>query len=53
MKINEILLNRLFDADFHTKMNSVKYSTNLRTIVTIGYMVKRHELENKKAVCDH
>ena len=51
MKISENLLAYINDADFHTKLRNVEYSTDLRAIVTLDYMIKRHELENEKAAC--
>lgn len=39
LPISNELLNYVVDGDLHTKLDSVEYSTNLREIVTVGYMV--------------
>lgn len=38
--LNKELLSYVADADLHTKIKDVAYSTNLREIVTIGYMME-------------
>lgn len=43
MKISEELLNYVSDGDLHTKLDGVEHSTNLREIVTVGYMVEHKE----------
>jgi hypothetical protein len=30
------------DGDYHMVLESVEYSTNLREIVTVGYMMETH-----------
>lgn len=45
MEISKDLLPYVADGDFHTKLDSVEFSTNLRSIVTIGYMVDEYEPE--------
>ncbi|SFP17520.1 hypothetical protein [Salibacterium halotolerans] len=45
-KISHELLDYVADADAHTKMASVPYSTDLRDIVKVGHMIERH---NEKA----
>jgi hypothetical protein len=37
--ISKELMDYVADGDFHTKVDGVEYSTNLREIVTVGYMV--------------
>lgn len=39
MCISHDLLEYVVDADLSTKLEAVEYSTNLREIVTVGYMV--------------
>lgn len=43
MKISKELLDYVADGDLHTTMDGVKHSTNLRAIVTVGYMVEEYE----------
>ncbi|MFS0822137.1 hypothetical protein [Bacillus sp. 1P02SD] len=43
MQISKELLNYVADGDEHIRLSSVEHSTNLREIVTIGYMVERYE----------
>jgi len=43
MKITIELLKHINDGDFHTKISNVEYSTNLREIVTIGYMLEHSQ----------
>lgn len=52
MKISSCLIDYVVDADEHTKLANVDYSTDLRTIVPIGYMVQRYQQENEKAACE-
>jgi hypothetical protein len=39
MQISTELLDYVSDGDLHTKLDGVEYSTNLREIVTVGYMI--------------
>jgi hypothetical protein len=39
LKISKELLDYVADGDRHTKLISVDYSTSLREIVTVGYMI--------------
>lgn len=39
MLISRELLDYVLDGDLHIKLLSVEYSTNLREIVTVGYML--------------
>jgi hypothetical protein len=43
MRISKELLNYVVDGDLHTKLDVVEFSTNLREIVTIGYMLEQQE----------
>lgn len=43
MKISKELLDYVADADNHTILVDVPYSTSLREIVTIDYMIKSYE----------
>jgi hypothetical protein len=45
MHISRDLLNYVVDGDLHTKLNMVDYSTNLREVVTIGYMIDHQSAE--------
>jgi hypothetical protein len=40
MLISKEILNHLSDADLYTKYEVIEYSTNLREIVTVGYMME-------------
>lgn len=40
MEISKELLSYVVDGDLHIKLESVAYSTDLREIVTVGYMVE-------------
>ncbi|MFZ4452056.1 hypothetical protein [Salibacterium aidingense] len=42
-KISHELLEYVVDADEHTKLEGVKYSTDLRSVVTVGYMQKHYK----------
>ncbi|NMH72814.1 hypothetical protein HF078_07005 [Bacillus sp. RO2] len=46
MQISKELLNYVADGDAHIKLESVKHSTNLREIVTVGYMVDHYKTED-------
>jgi hypothetical protein len=35
------LLKYVFDGDLHIKLENIKYSTNLRETVTVGYMMEQ------------
>jgi hypothetical protein len=37
--ISKELMDYVADGDFHIKIDDVKYSTNLREIITVGYML--------------
>jgi hypothetical protein len=39
--LSKDLLEYVADGDLHTKLNSVEYSTNLREVVTVGYMMEQ------------
>ena len=41
--MTQSLLQYISDGDLSTKLESVEYSTNLRSIVTIGYLQERYE----------
>lgn len=43
MHISKALLPHVSDGDLHTTMLGVQYSTNLREIVTVGYMVDQYK----------
>jgi hypothetical protein len=40
MAISKELLPYVADGDAHTKLDSIEYSTSLREIVTVGYMIE-------------
>jgi hypothetical protein len=37
--ISKELMDYVADGDFHIKIDDVEYSTNLREIITVGYML--------------
>ena len=39
MSLSNSLKDYIFDGDLSTKLENVEYSTNLRDIVTVGYMI--------------
>lgn len=39
--ISKELLKYVADADYSTKLNYIEFSTNLREIVTVGYMLEQ------------
>ncbi|WP_363549618.1 hypothetical protein [Caldifermentibacillus hisashii] len=39
MSLSNSLADYIFDGDLSTKLENVEYSTNLRDIVTVGYMI--------------
>lgn len=41
--MTQSLLQYISDGDLSTKLESIEYSTNLRSIVTIGYLQERYE----------
>jgi hypothetical protein len=43
MQISKELLNYVVDGDLHTKIDGVEFSTNLREIVTVGYMLEHQQ----------
>lgn len=45
LEICKVLLNYVADADLHTKLSSVDYSTNVREIVTVGYMIENFKIK--------
>lgn len=45
LAISKALLAHVSDGDLHTTMNGIQYSTNLREIVTIGYMLEQYHLK--------
>jgi hypothetical protein len=47
MQISKELLNYIPDADLHIKLESVDYSTNLREIITVGYMMEQGGKDNE------
>lgn len=40
MSLNANLAEYVSDGDLSTKLENVEYSTNLREIVTVGYMIE-------------
>lgn len=40
MPISKELLNYVADGDYHTVLENVEYSTNLREIITVEHMIK-------------
>lgn len=44
MRISKEILNRLSDADFHSQLETIEFSTSLRKIVTVAYMME-HPLD--------
>jgi hypothetical protein len=44
MMFSKEILNRLSDADFHTQFETIEFSTSIREIVTVGYMME-HPLD--------
>lgn len=40
MEVDKILLNYISDGDEHLKLSEVEHSTDLREIVTVGYMIE-------------
>lgn len=45
MAVTKELLNYVTDGDLSAKLQSVEYSTDLREIVTVGYMIE-HAIED-------
>jgi hypothetical protein len=43
MKISKELLDYVADGDLHTKLDAIDFSTNLREIVTVGYMMEQQQ----------
>lgn len=43
MGISKVLLDYVADGDLQTTMEGVSYSTSIRKIVTIGYMIDEYE----------
>lgn len=46
MLISKELLNYVADGDEHARLSSVEHSTNLREIVTVGYMIEQAKDED-------
>lgn len=44
MSYSNIVVKAVFDGDINTKMKEVPYSTDARSIFTVGDMVKIHEM---------
>jgi hypothetical protein len=44
MLISKEVLSYLSDGDLYTKYEAIEYSTNLRDVVTVGYMME-HPLD--------
>ncbi|WP_433958797.1 hypothetical protein [Cytobacillus horneckiae] len=40
MSIHSALINSIVDGDLHTVLDGIQYSTNIREIVTVGYMME-------------
>jgi hypothetical protein len=40
MAISKEIISYINDGDYHTVLEGVEYSTNLREIVTVGYMME-------------
>jgi hypothetical protein len=47
MQISKELLLYVVDGDLHTKLDSVEYSTSIREIVTVGYMIEQGGKSNE------
>lgn len=41
--MTQSLLQYISDGDLSTKLESIEHSTNLRSIVTVEYMMERYE----------
>jgi hypothetical protein len=41
MEISKELLNHVADGDLHIQLDGVEYSTGLREIITVGYMLEQ------------
>jgi hypothetical protein len=41
MKFSKELLENVADGDLHTRLIAVEYSTSLREVVTVGYMMEQ------------
>ncbi len=48
MQISKVLMDYVSDGDAHIKLESVEHSTNLREIVTVGYMIEEYQAQTKK-----
>jgi hypothetical protein len=40
MKFSKELLDKVSDGDEHTRLVAVEYSTSIREVVTVGYMIE-------------
>jgi len=49
-KISKDLLDYVVDGDLQTVLNSVEYSTSLREIVTIAYMIEQGKMSQFQEV---
>ncbi|WP_270578019.1 hypothetical protein [Caldibacillus thermoamylovorans] len=50
MSLSNSLKDYIFDGDLSTKLENVEYSTNLREIVTVGYMIEHLKAVDEEAV---
>lgn len=41
MEISNVLLDYVSDGDLHIVMDGIEHSTNVREIVTVGYMLEQ------------
>jgi hypothetical protein len=48
-KISDFLADYVSGGDLHTQLENVEYSTDLRRIVTVGYMLDHFEKEKAVA----
>jgi hypothetical protein len=45
MKFSKELLDGVSDGDLHTTLVAVDYSTSLREVVTVGYMMDHYQAD--------
>ncbi|WP_158077357.1 hypothetical protein [Caenibacillus caldisaponilyticus] len=50
--ISNFLADYVADGDLHTQLENVEYSTNLRVIVTVGYMIDHYKAEKEKTIAN-
>jgi hypothetical protein len=43
LKFSKEVLDKVSDGDQHTKLLAVKYSTSIREVVTVGYMMEQQQ----------